>query len=787
MLLAKKGRQNEIMESSSNEMNGGLAYQVMVGTGCLTIVLATALAYVLMESRKKRKYHHDDQQNDIVKKMNDNDNPGLMTTGETNDDQISGNRQQEQLQKYPGGIIHIYYGTQTGTSESFARIIEREGITNGFDVRVVDLEEVTALSMLRNNRCIFLVATYGEGEPPDNATQFVHLIQQHTQLDLLFEKNNAMPNDVNTTNETISFDYCVFGLGNKQYDNYNSMGKYFNKSLELLGGNKLVDVGLGNDDDDIENDFNIWKDTILWPTLSNQYLPKTTGCDDDGTSTITATTTTTTTTKLPDCPYHIQYDHIENYRKQNQYYFDNTSTSQDIYDTKFDHIHNSNKHYFTAVDCPITTIRELRNRPMMESNHDDMKDTIGSTIHLEIDISHPMGGDISYITADNLGVLPINTKEIVDTIARSIQFDGDGIDTTLFMLRPSLPEKWHGIPFPMPITIRECLTRYCDVTGLLKRADLKMLSYYATDPVDESFLLRISSSSNGLQEYREKIVHSYIGLMDILQLCPSISIPLEHFLALCSPIQARYYTISSSSSLYPKSIHITVAVTSHIITDPSSSQLTKIVKKPSIKSSFKGLCSNYLANCRVGENIRIFIRPSTFRLPKDISIPILMIGPGTGIAPMRAMIQERQYQYEQQQSQKNENDDSSMGNNILYFGCKRSHEDYIYQNELEQYSNYGILHELHVAFSREDPNRKVYVQHLLQQNKKQIYQLMQDRQCYIYVCGGVKMGQDVHETIKDIMISESSNDEKTTMNENTVKEYLNKLSHEHRYVQELWA
>jgi NADPH-ferrihemoprotein reductase len=450
---------------------------------------------------------------------------------------------------------------------------------------------------------------------------------------------------------------------------------------------------------------------------------------------------------------------------------------------------------------------------------------------MEIDISQPLGGNLSYHTADNLGILPINTKEVVDLVAPSIVFtsstttsDNDDaknnctIDNTIFTLQSSTsyPE-WHGIPFPMPITIRECLTRYCDVTGTLKRSDLQMLSYYATDPVDRSFLLRLASK-DGMNEYRDKILNHYIGYVDIIQLCPSIQMPLEHFLSFCPPIQVRYYTISSSSSVYPNSIHITVAVTTHDRKSNSNNSSSATNKQktelsstssPSFllsnnRSVFKGLCSNYLANCRVGiDTVRIFVRPSSFRLPTNLSTPILMIGPGTGIAPMRAMIQEREYQYQQQQQQHTDTNNVGMGNNVLYFGCKKPQEDYIYQNELQQYHQRGILHELYVAFSREIPTQKVYVQHLLKHNAQELYQLIKYQNCYIYVCGGVQMGQDVYETLQEILSSMNNDEDENkegvedsnknsafvdkTKQRTTAKEYLNQLSHEHRYVQELWA
>jgi sulfite reductase alpha subunit-like flavoprotein len=118
---------------------------------------------------------------------------------------------------------------------------------------------------------------------------------------------------------------------------------------------------------------------------------------------------------------------------------------------------------------------------------------------------------------------------------------------------------------------------------------------------------------------------------------------------------------------------------------------------------FKGACSNYLASREPGiDTIRVSNQPSTFRLPQDATRPILMIGPGTGIAPMRALLQERAHQRKSKSM--------AVGNNILYFGkactSEKSTQDYIYENELKAFQEDGVLYHLRVAFSREEENGK---------------------------------------------------------------------------------
>jgi NADPH-ferrihemoprotein reductase len=379
----------------------------------------------------------------------------------------------------------------------------------------------------------------------------------------------------------------------------------------------------------------------------------------------------------------------------------------------------------------------------------------GSTVHIELDVSSATSSSVQeYKTADNLGVMPLNPDSAVESVASCLGYDLDSV----FSLAEAPGHEWHGAPFPMPITVGECLKRYIDLTSSPRRADLKMLSLFARDAVDRRALQRLSSKE-GKSEYREKIVEGYIGMKDVVRLFPSLSIPLEHFISLARPMLPRYYTISSCPLVHPDRVHITVAVTKEQLKDGTF---------------FEGVCSTHLSQQRVGQDVvRAFVRPSSFRLPKDTSKPILMIGPGTGIAPMRALLQERRHQLMTQKK--------DVGQNILYFGCKRRDLDYLYQDELERYRQDGVLSELHLAFSREDPSKKVYVQHLLQESGEATWKLVDSHGAYIYVCGGVKMGHDVTETFKSIATTHGG------LSPEQAAAYMSNLSSTGRFVQELWS
>jgi NADPH-ferrihemoprotein reductase len=209
---------------------------------------------------------------------------------------------------------------------------------------------------------------------------------------------------------------------------------------------------------------------------------------------------------------------------------------------------------------------------------------------------------------------------------------------------------------------------------------------------------------------------------------------------------------------FPTSVHITVSITEYDTTTDST---------------FTGVTSGYLRSLApFSSKCRIFVRPSSFRLPKKLQTPIIMIGPGTGIAPMRALLQEREEQMRRT---------GKSGSNVLYFGCQSVNKDYIYRDELEVFQQNNTLTDLQLAFSR-DQEDKVYVQHLLQREKDAAALMTSlEEGAYIYVCGATSMGTDVLETVVSII------QKKKRMSKDGANSFLKELQNNGRYVQELWT
>eukprot|EP00815_Leptocylindrus_aporus_P005913 CAMPEP_0116075498 /NCGR_PEP_ID=MMETSP0322-20121206/16662_1 /TAXON_ID=163516 /ORGANISM="Leptocylindrus danicus var. apora, Strain B651" /LENGTH=689 /DNA_ID=CAMNT_0003565551 /DNA_START=174 /DNA_END=2243 /DNA_ORIENTATION=+ len=619
---------------------------------------------------------------------------------------------------YPNGELMLIYGTQTGSAEVFCRQIEMEAQDHGYKPIIMDLGDCagedfreyvlaqidrdTGFDLDKPVKCAFLVSTYGEGEPPDTALPFCELITAKAD-----DSGDRDPNYL------AGFEFCVFALGSTEYEHFAACGKLVDQKLGMIGAHRIVPLTLGDDNQDIEGDFEEWKENKFWPAL-----------DRDSDALKQGDSTEPSVAKVP-------------------FVVDFVDSSVPNVDRRrgfpAETVVNSARPYFESYDCPIKKSKELRKGI---SN--------GSTLHIDIDISRHL--DLSYETADNLAVLPINDIEKVQVVANKL---GLSLEDR-FVVEP-VPGKEAGFKhmFPTPCTVEEYLSRYCDITSAPRRSELKALAAFAADEGEKQQLMQIASS---VDFYHEAIVESKVGLVDLItSKFPSVDIPFSNFVNMCPRLQPRYYTISSSSSVSPNTVSITVSV---------------LDEKMVGGGRFKGVCSNHLANLKRNGSARIFIRPSTFRLPQDTTRPIILIGPGTGIAPMRALLHERAYQKNVLGKE--------IGKNVLYFGCKKRNVDYLYSNEIEAFKNDGIISDLHLAFSRER-RQKVYVQYLLAKNKEEVCDLVLNKGAYIYVCGATAMGQEVRDTLTVVFATYGN------MGPAGAREFVGQLQSDRRLVQELWA
>jgi cytochrome P450/NADPH-cytochrome P450 reductase len=285
------------------------------------------------------------------------------------------------------------------------------------------------------------------------------------------------------------------------------------------------------------------------------------------------------------------------------------------------------------------------------------------------------------------------------------------------------------------------------------------MSEHTRCPVTKPKLLSyVGEDVASAERYRAEILGKRKSVFDLLEEYPACELPFHAYLEMLSLLAPRYYSISSSPSVDPSRCSVTVAV----VEGPASSG----------RGVYKGICSNYLAGRRAGETVYATVRETKagFRLPDDPAVPIIMVGPGTGLAPFRGFLQERAARKAK---------GAGLGPAMLFFGCRHPDKDYLYAEELQSFAAAGIT-ELHTAFSRSD-GPKTYVQSLVAAESERVWNLI-EQGAIIYVCGdGGKMEPDVKAALVTIYRERSGADA------DTAQRWIDDLGAWNRYVLDVWA
>lgn len=347
------------------------------------------------------------------------------------------------------------------------------------------------------------------------------------------------------------------------------------------------------------------------------------------------------------------------------------------------------------------------------------------TRHLELSLE---GSGLTFEPGDSLGVYPENDPELVDSLISELGFNPDEVVKV---------NKQGDVR-----SLREALISNFEITTLTK----PLLEQVAKLTGNEELHALISDSAK-VKEY----VYGR-DLLDLIKDFGPLGVSVGDFVALLRKLPARLYSIASSLEANPDEVHLTIGA----------------VRYDSHGRERKGVCSILCAErLQPGDTLPVYIQHNqNFKLPSNPETPIIMVGPGTGVAPFRSFMQERE-------------EVGAEGKSWMFFGDQHFVTDFLYQTEWQQWLKDGVLTKMDVAFSR-DTAEKVYVQHRMKEHSKELFEWLEEG-AVVYICGDEKhMAHDVHNTLIDIIEQEGN------VSREQAEQYLADMQQQKRYQRDVY-
>ncbi|MFP4542503.1 MAG: sulfite reductase flavoprotein subunit alpha, partial [Opitutales bacterium] len=551
------------------------------------------------------------------------------------------------------------FGSESGNSENCAQQIEVAAKAEGFKTSVVDMGDYDASRLESEENVLIVVSTWGEGDPPERASDFHAFVMGESAPKL----------------EKVNFAVCA--LGDTGYADFCECGKQFDRRFAELGAKRIFDRV--DCDVDFEEPFAEWQKGAL------AAMVEATGVKEKATAPAAVAAPVEAMAGAASTAFGgVAAPVAEPWSKKNPY--------------------------------PAL----LKNRFLLNGSGSKKE-----TLHVELDLGD---SGMTYEPGDVLGAFATNCPEVVDDFVRLAGFRGDEI-------REENGE-YHSLS--------ELLATY-DVTSLSK-AFMKKYAPLAKNKALDRVLDDAQADKLGDWLWGRELRDLF------LEFPPSDMLSVDQVLNLLRKLPPRLYSIASSIQAHPNEVHLTIAA----------------VRYNAHEKVRKGVCSTYFADrIDVGENVPVYLHHNkNFKLPADPNTPIIMVGPGTGIAPFRAFVEERV-------------ETGAKGKSWLFFGDWTFQNDFLYQTEWQKYLKTGGLSRMDVAFSR-DTDQKVYVQHRMREKSKELYAWLEEG-AHFYVCGDAsRMAKDVHQALIDCVAEHGG------MSPEDAEAYVKDLQKSKRYQRDVY-
>lgn len=607
----------------------------------------------------------------------------------------------------------------------------------------LDMYDRQYLSSLTSKRIVgFVVSTFGEGDPTDNAVGF---------YDYLMNLQDATK--ANPTRKLLSnLHYFAFGLGSSKYQHYNRFVDVVDRTLAGAGAQRLGSVGKADETLRSDSNWRVWKEDILGrlgDSLNRKQI------------------------RPQQSVYEAEIELVEVPEKVGKL----DAVDMELYNSQ------SKAGRGRVYAAPICQSRKLTGDVMQSSSFDI---TLPRT-YLHVEFGQERGDTLfTYESGDHIAVWPINPYEEVQRLVRLFGWDKRKLHDVI-NIRPiatSDTQPTIHTPFSAATTREILLTNCLDICGPVSRETVSLLAHFSPNSTAKYTLENVIKNDDSWATESASNFWTIGRLMQFAEPKFTAVWPPDLFTLLVQSLpklQPRYFSIASSPRISPHRIAITVGV---VVEQIAGTQ-----------DRFYGLTTNYLNSLHrqfqngsedttftaidrsdlpiatsEPSNVLIRIHASTFRLPFDICRPIIMVGAGSGIAPFRAFIQERASLA---------TEGFTIGPMLLFFGCRSASEDFLYADEWADYKSKHTFLKIDCAFSR-DGKQKVYVQDRLRLKSKEVRRLVTEQGAAFYICGSTKMASEV----KDVLVENLIDFERD--NENSMG-YINQMKKDGLLQEDTWT
>ncbi|KAJ3042271.1 hypothetical protein HDV00_007638 [Rhizophlyctis rosea] len=703
----------------------------------------------------------------------------------------------------------FFYGSQTGTAEDLATRFAKEATaTFGVPAIVCDCEDynmnelaswpVDELEAEDKKWLVgFFVATYGEGEPTDNAVEFYDWLMDGKGKG---DDEGNEEDDMTAERSLEGVPYIIFGLGNKTYEHYNAIARRMDKRMKALGAQRVGERGEGDDDASLEEDFLAWKPKALQSL--EQFFGIASNAGGAAELRDKAHVPVFQMVEVAEQPIdqvfwgELSAELPRRWRSSTvavsgaeEYEIINSSAGEKYVEIQSRNVPYDMKHpHYGRIVTSKPLFTETYDEYSLEDGFDaptagHKRYTVEGKrvkierhcLHIELDLQ---GSGLRYESGDHVGIWPINDEDEASALANALKLSPQELDT-IITLKPNPAASNSSsakLPFPLPCTLRTALLHYLDVLGK-----------YAKDPIERAALFELADNR---ELYVSAVEKSQKNLREILSVFPSVELPIAVVIGELLPrIAVRYYSISSSAKEDPTKVAVTAVMVRYAITSKAMQQGGKgsTVIKQGLATSWLQRLSEQRTTAvsrASGEepikmplfHIPLYIRTSNFKLPADPKAPVVMVGPGTGVAPFRAFVRERVYLAEQ---------GVDVGPTWLFYGCRHPDKDFLYKEEFEALERKAAVKSIDLkifkAFSRFE-GKKVYVQHMLERQGEGVWELLGLKGGSFYVCGDAKrMARDVNEML--VAIAQRCG----MMSEDAGRAWVKNLKSTGRYAEDVWS